>query len=275
MAQLPAITLAAGGQIAIVTQGATPFDGRAAVRCDGRRGRRARRRDRALASVLGRRVRRCVDTARARSAASIRPQRERHRLALGRPTAGRPAPPEPPPPPPRAARAARSADRRSAAAVGSRASSASAASSATSSCSAASRSRPWSRSWRARSASSSQASGRSRAPSTAASRACGCSTRTRRWRPSALQQLAGVGPQAVGHLLAGAEAEPGDERLAARDGVQVRVGGHQPEGVQRAVEHREPSASSSSSPACRSQARARSASLRAARRRRSPSPARC
>ncbi len=35
VAQLPALTLAAGGQIAIVTQGRTPFDSRAAVRCGG------------------------------------------------------------------------------------------------------------------------------------------------------------------------------------------------------------------------------------------------
>jgi NAD-dependent deacetylase len=35
VAQLPATTLAAGGQIAIVTQGATPLDGRAVVRCSG------------------------------------------------------------------------------------------------------------------------------------------------------------------------------------------------------------------------------------------------
>jgi NAD-dependent deacetylase len=35
VAQLPALTLAAGGKIAIVTQGRTPFDDRAAVRCDG------------------------------------------------------------------------------------------------------------------------------------------------------------------------------------------------------------------------------------------------
>jgi NAD-dependent deacetylase len=35
VAQLPALTLAAGGQVAIITQGATPFDGRAAVRCGG------------------------------------------------------------------------------------------------------------------------------------------------------------------------------------------------------------------------------------------------
>jgi NAD-dependent deacetylase len=33
VAQLPAMTLAAGGQLAIVTQGRTPFDARAAVRC--------------------------------------------------------------------------------------------------------------------------------------------------------------------------------------------------------------------------------------------------
>jgi NAD-dependent deacetylase len=35
VAQLPAATLAAGGRVAIVTQGATPFDARAAVRCSG------------------------------------------------------------------------------------------------------------------------------------------------------------------------------------------------------------------------------------------------
>ncbi|HEY3729236.1 MAG TPA: NAD-dependent protein deacylase [Solirubrobacteraceae bacterium] len=35
VAELPAITLSAGGEIAIVTQGPTPFDGRAAVRCSG------------------------------------------------------------------------------------------------------------------------------------------------------------------------------------------------------------------------------------------------
>jgi NAD-dependent deacetylase len=35
VAQLPQITLQAGGQLAIVTQGATAFDGRAAVRCTG------------------------------------------------------------------------------------------------------------------------------------------------------------------------------------------------------------------------------------------------
>jgi NAD-dependent deacetylase len=35
VAQLPAVTLAAGGEVAIITQGATPFDSRAAVRCGG------------------------------------------------------------------------------------------------------------------------------------------------------------------------------------------------------------------------------------------------
>jgi NAD-dependent deacetylase len=35
VAQLPTVTLAAGGQIAIITQGRTPLDGQAAVRCDG------------------------------------------------------------------------------------------------------------------------------------------------------------------------------------------------------------------------------------------------
>jgi NAD-dependent deacetylase len=35
VAQLPAVTLAAGGRLAIVTQGPTQFDSRAAVRLDG------------------------------------------------------------------------------------------------------------------------------------------------------------------------------------------------------------------------------------------------
>jgi NAD-dependent deacetylase len=35
VAELPATTLMAGGRIAIVTRGVTPFDARAAVRCDG------------------------------------------------------------------------------------------------------------------------------------------------------------------------------------------------------------------------------------------------
>jgi NAD-dependent deacetylase len=35
VAQLPDVTLAAGGQIVIITKGRTPFDRQAAVRCDG------------------------------------------------------------------------------------------------------------------------------------------------------------------------------------------------------------------------------------------------
>jgi NAD-dependent deacetylase len=35
VAQLPAVTLAAGGKIAILTQGRTPFDAWASVRCGG------------------------------------------------------------------------------------------------------------------------------------------------------------------------------------------------------------------------------------------------
>jgi NAD-dependent deacetylase len=35
VAQLPAVTLAAGGEVAIITQGRTPFDERAVVRCGG------------------------------------------------------------------------------------------------------------------------------------------------------------------------------------------------------------------------------------------------
>ena len=35
VAQLPQTTLDGGGQIAIITQGTTPYDGRAAARCHG------------------------------------------------------------------------------------------------------------------------------------------------------------------------------------------------------------------------------------------------
>ncbi len=35
VAQLPQITLDAAGQVAIITQGPTPYDGRAAARCGG------------------------------------------------------------------------------------------------------------------------------------------------------------------------------------------------------------------------------------------------
>jgi NAD-dependent deacetylase len=35
VAQLPDVSLSAGGQVVIITQGATPFDARAAVRCGG------------------------------------------------------------------------------------------------------------------------------------------------------------------------------------------------------------------------------------------------
>lgn len=35
VAHLPDVSLSAGGQVVIITQGATPFDARAAVRCDG------------------------------------------------------------------------------------------------------------------------------------------------------------------------------------------------------------------------------------------------
>jgi NAD-dependent deacetylase len=35
VAGLPDVTLRAGGQVALVTQGPTPFDGRAAVKLDG------------------------------------------------------------------------------------------------------------------------------------------------------------------------------------------------------------------------------------------------
>jgi NAD-dependent deacetylase len=35
VAQLPQITLDTGGKVAIITRGPTPYDGRAAARCDG------------------------------------------------------------------------------------------------------------------------------------------------------------------------------------------------------------------------------------------------
>jgi NAD-dependent protein deacetylase/lipoamidase len=35
VADLPATTLAAGGRLALVTQGATPYDGRVAVKLEG------------------------------------------------------------------------------------------------------------------------------------------------------------------------------------------------------------------------------------------------
>ena len=177
-------------------------------------------------------------TARARSAASIRAERERHRLALLGCQRPRPAPPEPRRRSPRAGRGApagarrapRRWDRGRARPARRRAPPAA--------CSAASRSRPWSRSSRARRASSSQASGCSRPPSTAARRAWGWSTLSRRWRGGSLGQLAGLGPEAVGDLLARAEADPGDEQLVAADRPEVRIGGHEPKRVQSAVEHR-------------------------------------
>ena len=137
----------------------------------------------------------------------------------------------------------RSSVRRSARspAWGSTASSARAASSATSSCSAASRGRSWSRSRRARSASSSQASaGCARPQHGGQPRLRGEDARP---SPPALDaaQLLGRAPQPVGHLLAGAEADAGDDRLAAAHRVQVGIGGDDPERVQRPVEHGQPS----------------------------------
>jgi NAD-dependent deacetylase len=68
VAQLPEITLAAGGQIAIVTQGATPFDRRAAVRCSGDVVHELA----AVTQTLGLQAQ-ALATARARSADSMRP----------------------------------------------------------------------------------------------------------------------------------------------------------------------------------------------------------
>jgi hypothetical protein len=76
--------------------------------------------------------------------------------------------------------------------------------------------------------------------SAAASRAWGWRMTERRRRPCAGGQLARVAPQAVGDLVAGAVADPRDERLLARDLVQVWIRGHDPERVQRAVDHGEP-----------------------------------
>ncbi len=113
-------------------------------------------------------------------------------------------------------------------------SSASAARRATSSCRAASRPRPRSRSARARSASSSQASAASRPPSSAAARSCG--TSIRRPRGARRRQLARDVPLAVGDGLAGAVADPRDER-ARRVGIGgPGVGGGDPPGGDRAGE---------------------------------------
>jgi NAD-dependent deacetylase len=67
VAQLPATTLANGGQIAIVTQGATPFDSRATVRCGGDVVQELAE----VARALGLDVQ-ALATARARSADSMR-----------------------------------------------------------------------------------------------------------------------------------------------------------------------------------------------------------
>ena len=55
VAGLPSVTLRAGGALAIVTQGATQYDERAAVRLGGRRGRRARGGRRGALASCGRR----------------------------------------------------------------------------------------------------------------------------------------------------------------------------------------------------------------------------
>ena len=172
VARLPETTLAAGGQIAILTQGPTPFDRRAAVRMGGDVVDE-------LEAVLARRSRPSPSgrsaraSARALSAASIRPSANSiasRWAVVERARRARPARP-------RATGVAQAAQLLEAIGQrrrgGSPASSASAASSATSTCSAASRVRPSSRSSRARSASSSEASGRWRPVSSAASRACG------------------------------------------------------------------------------------------------------
>ena len=222
VAQLPDLTLSAGGQIAIITQGRTPFDTRAAVRRDGDVVQELDAVLRALGSTSAGRWRR---PARAASGARLPPGR------AARPRSG-PAPATPS----RPARgpAARSAPpgRRAATAVAQpaqlgeplgerggvrivrrarparrRARPAAAA--------PPPRSRPWSRSRRARSASSSQASGGSRRAEHRGQPGLGVQhpAAARRGRRRA-DQLAGVGPQAVGDLLAGAVADAGDDRLA-------------------------------------------------------------
>ena len=84
------------------------------------------------------------------------------------------------------------------------------------------------------------ASACSRPVSSAASRAWAAGSVERRGRARGRHELPCVGPQAVGDLLAGAVAEAGDERVAAADAVDAGVGGGEPVGVQRAVEHGEP-----------------------------------
>ncbi len=49
-------------------------------------------------------------------------------------------------------------------------------------------------------------------------------------------ELERLAPQPVGHLLAGAPSDPGDERLLSPDEVEVGIRGHKPKSAQRAVE---------------------------------------
>ena len=105
-------------------------------------------------------------------------------------------------------------------------SSASAVTSAASSWIAASRSRPWSRSARARSASSSQASAASRAESSAASRSWGRRSGPRRRREGVrlARQLARRLPRALGDDLAAPVADTRDQRARGVGVGERRIG---------------------------------------------------
>ena len=226
VAQLPAVTLAHGGAVALVTKGATPYDGRAAVRLGGDV---IEELEAVLAALGPHRHARTSASARARpraGRASRSPARARRRRAR------RPAPCSAAASTP--ARCARSSARRSASSP-SAFSSESAASSATRSWSAAARKRPWSRSSRARSVSSAQ-TGRVRVrrappPDVPAVRA---------GRPpparGAVHELARLAPAPGRDLLALAVPDPGNEQLAAPAPVRVRIGRRQAELVQCAIE---------------------------------------
>ena len=85
-------------------------------------------------------------------------------------------------------------------------------------------------------ASSSHASAASRPDSIAASRSSGRSAALRRGGAARPGQLERARPPAVGHLLARADPDPGDDRLPAGDLADRRVGGRGPVEVEQAVQ---------------------------------------
>ena len=251
VAQLPQMTLAAGGKIAVITQGSTPYDepgggpvpGDVEEELEASRGpwggcrasRRGRATPRRRPPALG--ARPPSGSARTAPPFTCSALSGPDSAACAAAATGFALAPQLAQPLGRALR------RRIGGELGDR------ASSATSSCSAASRRRP---------------SRRRAAPATSAPRRPERPRDRRAARPAApgaeylqppqpgvtVEQLARVGPQAVGHLLAGAEARSGppapDRR---RPAIQVRIGGHQPKRVQRAVEDLRARTPRSSSPA--------------------------